>query len=274
MNTRYEERERLAVGGRGEVLLGWDNQLGREVAIKRVRREAEAEDGARLDELVREAQALSTVNHPNVVTVFDAGVDDAGAFIVMERVNGETLEAIVARGALTEKDFSDLVEQTLDGLRAAHQAGVIHLDLKPQNVMLSWGSGGSFRVKLLDFGLANVVQPSDEHETAEEGGMVGSIYFMAPEQFAREPVDVRTDLYAAGCLFYHALTQRCPFGGELALQVMTSHLQHKRVALERLRPDLPAFIPAWVEWLISRQPGDRPASADVALDAFRKKQLP
>jgi tRNA A-37 threonylcarbamoyl transferase component Bud32 len=274
MNTRYQVKEPLASGGRGDVLRGWDSQLGREVAIKRVRRDVEGDNGSMIEDLVREARTLSTVQHPNVVTVYDAGSDDEGAFIVMELVKGETLETIVERGALTEGDFRSLVEQTLDGLLAAHQAGVIHLDLKPQNLMLTWLPGGGFQVKILDFGLAMATRQPVEQEMDDEGAIFGSIYFMAPEQFERVPVDVRTDLYALGCIFYFALTQRYPFNGELGLQVMTAHLQHKRVALERLRPDLSAFVTAWVEWLMSRLPEDRPESSGVALTAFRSQRMP
>ena len=274
MNTRYQVKEPLASGGRGDVVRGWDSQLGREVAIKRVRRDVEGNSGSMIEGLVREARTLSTVQHPNVVTVYDAGEDDDGAFIVMELVKGETLEAIVERGALTEGDFRSLVEQTLDGLLAAHQAGVIHLDLKPQNLMLTWLPGGGFQVKILDFGLAMATRQPVEQEMDEEGAIFGSIYFMAPEQFERVPVDVRTDLYALGCIFYFALTQRYPFNGELGLQVMTAHLQHKRVVLERLRPDLPSFVVAWVEWLMSRMREDRPDSSGAALLAFRSQRMP
>jgi serine/threonine protein kinase len=274
MNTRYQAKEPLASGGRGAVLRGWDSQLGREVAIKRVRRDVEGHNGSMIEDLMREAMTLSTVQHPNVVTVYDVGSDDEGAFIVMELVKGETLETIVERGALTEGDFRSLVEQTLDGLLAAHQVGVIHLDLKPQNLMLTWLPGGGFQVKILDFGLAMATRQPVEPEMDDEGAIFGSIYFMAPEQFERVPVDVRTDLYALGCTFYFALTQRYPFDGELGLQVLTSHLQHHRVELGRLRLDLPAFVTGWVEWLMSRQPEDRPESCGVALMAFRNQRMP
>lgn len=274
MNTRYQIKEPLASGGRGDVLRGWDNQLGREVAIKRVKRGVEGGHESVIEDLVREARTLSTVQHPNVVTVYDVGSNEEGAFIVMELVKGETLEEIVERGALTEVDFGSLAEQTLDGLLAAHQAGVVHLDLKPQNLMLTWLPGGGFQVKILDFGLAMTTQVPVEQETDQEGAIYGSIYFLAPEQFERVPVDVRTDLYALGCIFYFALTKRYPFGGELGVQVMTSHLQHKRVELKRLRPDLPDFVGEWVEWLMSRRPEDRPESSAVALKVFRNKRMP
>jgi HEAT repeat protein len=275
MNTRYQVKGPIAEGGSGEVLLGWDAQLGREVAIKRVRKAAgggEAEGS--IDDLVKEARILSTLQHPNVVTVFDVGTDEDGAFIVMELVKGETLEETVARGALTEGDFETLVGQTLEGMIAAHAAGLIHLDLKPQNLMITWLPSGSFQVKILDFGLAMAASQPVEQVMDEDGGIMGSIFFMAPEQFERSPVDARTDLYALGCIFYYALTKQYPFRGETGPQVMTAHLYHKLRPLAKLRPDLPAFIPQWVDWLMSRLPSERPARTSVALKAYKERQLP
>lgn len=274
MNTRYQVTGPIAEGGRGEVLRGWDSQLGREVAIKKVRKIEGAEDGGGIEDLVKEARTLSTLQHPNVVTVFDVGMDDDGAFIVMELVKGETLEETVARGALTEGDFQTLVTQTLEGMIAAHSAGLIHLDLKPQNLMITWLPSGSFQVKILDFGLAMAATKPVEQSMDEEGGIMGSIFFMAPEQFERSPVDVRTDLYALGCIFYYALTKQYPFRGETGAQVMTAHLYHKLKPLAKLRPDLPAFIPQWVDWLMSRLPSDRPMRTSGALKAFKERKVP
>jgi tRNA A-37 threonylcarbamoyl transferase component Bud32 len=274
MNSRYQNQGPIAEGGRGEVLRGWDTQLGREVAIKRVRAAATDEAPELLDDLVKEARTLSTLQHPNVVTVFDVGTDEGGAFIVMELVKGETLEDTVARGALTESDFENLVHQVLEGMIAAHAAGLIHLDIKPQNVMITWLPSGSFQVKILDFGLAMASAQPVVQETDSDGGILGSVFFMAPEQFERNPVDARTDLYSMGCVFYFALAARYPFRGETSPQVMTAHLYHKMTPLGKLRPDLPAFIPEWVEWLLSRLPQDRPKSTAAALSAFRSKTIP
>ncbi len=274
MNARYQIIGPIAEGGRGEVLRGWDSHLGREVAVKKVRKTREGGSSDSLTELVKEARTLSALQHPNVVTVYDVGVDEEGAFIVMELVKGETLEDIVNRGALTRQDFDTLVTQTLEGMIAAHAAGLIHLDLKPQNLMITWLPSGSFQVKILDFGLAMAAVQPVLQETDSEGAILGSIYFMAPEQFERGTVDSRTDLYSLGCIFYYALTGQYPFQGELAAQVMTAHLYHTLTPLEQLRPDLPAHIPAWVEWLQSRLPSDRPASTAAALKAYREKKVP
>lgn len=274
MNERYEVRELIGEGGLGAVYRGWDRNLDREVAIKRVRAMTGEDARARMDALLREARTLSHLQHPNIVTVYDAGEDDEGTFIVMELLKGETLEDIITRGALTEKDFERLATQTLDGLIAAHALDLVHLDLKPQNVMLTWHASGQFQVKLLDFGLAKVARHPSEQETDEQGAIMGSIFFMAPEQFERAPVDQRTDLYAVGAIFYYALTQQYPFQGDTGPQVMVSHLYHKFTPLARLRPDLPPLLHRWVEWLFSRKPSQRPASAAEALSVLKTRRFP
>lgn len=274
MNPRYQILGPIAEGGRGEVLRGWDSHLGREVAIKKVRTDAsDGADESAMEDLIKEARTLSTLNHPNVVSVYDVGLDEEGAYIVMELVKGETLEDIVSRGAMTVRDFDSLVNQTLEGMIAAHAAGLIHLDLKPQNLMITWLASGAFQVKILDFGLAMAAAQPVTQQTDEEGGIFGSIYFMAPEQFERSPVGPRTDLYSLGCIFYYALTKQYPFQGHTAPEVMTSHLYHQLTPLAKLRPDLTRFYHQWVDWLSSRQAENRPSSTAEALKAFRQKRM-
>ncbi len=260
MNERYELLAPIAEGGLGTVFKARDRQLGREVAIKRLR-----VGNAAVDDLIREAGQQSALQHPNIVAVYESGVDDEGGFIVMELVEGETLEDLVMRGALTGAEFDSLSRQTLAGLSAAHAAGIIHLDLKPENVMLARLPGGGFQVKILDFGLARA---SGRQDADTASGLFGSVHFMAPEQFERADVDVRTDLYALGCLYYYALTQRHPFEGDTKPQVIVAHLYHRVTSLAALRPDLSAPTVQWVEWLIRRQPADRPASVAEALRGY------
>ncbi len=271
MNERYQVLDKIADGGIGAVYRGWDGNLGREVAIKRIRTEEGAMDQAAVDNLIKEARTQSALQHPNIVTVYDVGIDDEGAFVVMELIKGETLDAIIERGALTEVDFESLVSQTLEGLIAAHAVGLIHLDLKPGNLMISWHASGKFQVKILDFGLAKMAQQPVDQNMDDDGAVMGSVHFMAPEQFERLKVDQRTDLYALGAIYYYSLTQRYPFQGDTNMEVMVSHLYHKLTPLAKLRPDLPAHIPAWCERLMSRLPDDRLGSAVEALDAFRNK---
>jgi serine/threonine protein kinase len=268
MKERYELLAPIAEGGLGTVFRARDKQLGREVALKRIRSDKAGDFGSAVESLIREAQQQSLLQHPNIVTVHDAGVDDEGGFIVMELVKGETLEDIIMRGALTAADFDSLVRQTLGGMIAAHEQGIIHLDLKPGNLMITWLPGGGFQVKILDFGLAKTAKQPVQQDTDSQGGLFGSVHFMAPEQFERADVDVRTDIYALGCIFYYALTQKYPFNGDTMPQVMVAHLYHRTKPLAPLRPDLPAHTVQWVEWLINRVPANSPASVAEALQVY------
>jgi serine/threonine protein kinase/HEAT repeat protein len=273
-DNRYEVLGKIADGGLGSVYKAYDRNLRREVALKRVRAETAEETLIRAEELMNEARNLSTLQHPHIVSIYDVGRDDEGAYLVMELLRGETLEDIIERGALNEIDFRELVTQSLEGMIAAHTAGMIHLDVKPQNFMVIWLPSGKFQIKILDFGLAQITNQPMVQEMDDDGAIMGSIYFMTPEQFERSPVDARTDLYSLGCVYYYSLTQNYPFQGETGPEVMASHMYHSHVPLEQLRPDLPVFIHRWVEWLMCRLPDDRPADATVAYESFLKGSFP
>ncbi len=157
MSKRYEIRDQIGKGGLGAVYKALDTQLQREVAIKRVlstasANEAEVKEAAA--KLIAEAQTLSSLNHPNIVTVFDVGQDEEGGFVVMELLKGETLDETVARGVLTQDDFTEVVYQTMEALISAQANNVIHRDIKPTNIMVIWQASGKFQLKILDFGLA------------------------------------------------------------------------------------------------------------------------
>ncbi|MHB1082482.1 MAG: serine/threonine-protein kinase [Prosthecobacter sp.] len=265
MNERYELLAPIAKGGLGAVFRARDTQQGREVAIKRILADKVGGCGTAVDALIREAQKQSKVQHPNVVAVYDFGVDSEGGYIVMELAQGETLEDVILRGALTADDFDTLVRQTLDGMSAVHAMGILHLDLKPGNLMIHRQPDGGLQVKILDFGLAKSTPQAGDPAKEDSGGLLGSIHFMAPEQFEHAAVDERTDLYALGCIYYYALTQKHPFDGETKPQVMAAHLHPRTPPLGTLRPDLPAHTVKWVEWLINRVPANRPASVAAAL---------
>lgn len=271
MSERYTIQGKIGQGGLGAVYKAFDTKLKREVALKRVLtpEEGSKEEVAQAAEkLTQEATALSSLMHPNIVTVFDVGADDSGGFVVMELLDGETLDETVSRGLLTLPDFSEVVNQTLEALIAAQSVNLIHRDLKPTNIMVIWRPSGKFQVKVLDFGLAKVSeQPSIQ--TIDHGdAILGSIYFMAPEQFERRKLDFRTDMYAMGCIYYYSLTGKYPFDGESAPQVMAAHLQHKVKPLKEMRPDLPDEVCQWVMWLINRDITRRPGNAREALERF------
>ncbi|MCX6849219.1 MAG: serine/threonine-protein kinase [Verrucomicrobia bacterium] len=270
MNERYELLAPIAEGGLGAVFRARDSQRGCEVAIKRILADKLGGCGTAVDSLIREARKQSKVQHPNVVAVYDFGVDTEGGFIVMELAEGETLEEVILRSALTADDFDALVRQTLDGMSAVHAMGILHLDLKPGNLMIYRQPDGRLQVKILDFGLAKSTPGAGEPDLKACEGLLGSIHFMAPEQFERAPVDARTDLYALGCIYYYALTQKLPFDGETKPQVMAAHLHPRTPPLGTLRPDLPARTVKWVEWLINRVPANRPASVAAALRVYEE----
>lgn len=273
MNDRYELLAPIAEGGLGTVFRARDRQLGREVAVKRIRADKAQDVGSAVDALIREARQQSAIQHPNIVAVLEAGVDEEGGYLVMELVQGETLEDRLGRAPLSGDEFDQLVRQVLAGMSAAHAAGIIHLDLKPENIMLTPRLGGGIEVKILDFGLARPLAPPDGEADIKRNSLHGSIHFMAPEQFERADVDERTDIYALGCLFYYALTHRHPFDGDTKPQVIVAHLYHRALPLGKLRPDLPAPTVRWIEWLTSRHPAERPSSVAEALKVYENGVL-
>lgn len=277
MSKRYEIREQIGKGGLGAVYKALDTQLQREVAIKRVlstsnATEEEVKEAAA--KLIGEAQTLSSLNHPNIVTVFDVGQDEQGGFVVMELLKGETLDETVARGVLTQEDFTEVVYQTLEALIAAQANNVIHRDIKPTNIMVIWQASGKFQLKILDFGLAKFSKSPSVQTMDQEESVMGSIFFMAPEQFERGELDARTDLYQMGCVFYNALTGQYPFNGETAPQVMNAHLQHRVIPLDQVRPDLSPSICQWVMWMINRDIAHRPKDARDALKHWPRNPEP
>ncbi len=267
---RYEIRGKIGQGGVGAVYRAYDTQLRREVAIKRVLAEGEGleSEEAATKSLLKEATALSSVQHPHICTVYDAGIDTEGPYVVMELINGKTLDEMVERGTLTFDDFREVAIQSQEAMIAAQDLDLIHRDLKPSNVMVCWLPSGRFQVKLVDFGLAKFsAKPS--LQTIDHGDAVfGSIFFMAPEQFERTPLDRRTDMYSLGAMYYYSLAGTYPFNGDTAPQVMASHLQGSVQPLAEVRPDLPAWVCDWVMWHIARNVDDRPDSARTALERF------
>ncbi|MCP4849136.1 MAG: protein kinase [Verrucomicrobiaceae bacterium] len=272
MSERYQIQKKIGQGGLGAVYRAVDTQLKREVALKRLLPPEDSEasqfSSDTAEQLLKEATTLSALQHPNIVTIYDVGKDDKGAFVVMELLKGETFDNTVERGALTEKDFRNVVLQTMEALAAAHHAGVVHRDLKPSNLMVNWLPSGKFQIKVLDFGLAKFSKQPAAQTIDQGDAILGSIYFMAPEQFERAPLDARTDLYSMGALYHYCLTGKYPFDGDSAPQVMAAHLQHRVTPLGNLRPDLPAWMGDWVMQLISLSPADRPSSAQDALERF------
>jgi serine/threonine protein kinase len=270
MEERYEIKGKIAQGGLGSVYKAHDLRMSRDVAIKRILIDANDKTftSEATRQLIKEASALASLQHPNIVTIYDVGQDDEGPFVVMELLTGQTLEEIVSNGSFTWEDFRQLAMQSLEAIIAAQELQIVHRDIKPGNIMLTWLPSGKFQVKVVDFGLAKLSTKPSLQTIDQSDGVFGSIYFMGPEQFERIPIDQRVDLYALGSVFYYALTGTYAFDGENVVEVMTSHLQHHVTSIEEVRAGIPLWVCNWIMWLINRQPADRPASARDALLVF------
>jgi serine/threonine protein kinase/HEAT repeat protein len=270
MDDRYEIRGKIAQGGLGSVYKAHDVRMSRDVAIKRIL--TNVDDNSIADEatrqLIKEASALASLQHPNIVTIYDVGKDAEGPFVVMELLTGQTLEEIITHASFTWDDFRQLAMQSLEALIAAQELHIVHRDIKPGNIMLTWLPSGKFQVKVVDFGLAKLSTKPSLQTIDQSDGVFGSIYFMGPEQFERIPIDQRVDLYALGSVFYYALTGSYAFDGDNAVEVMASHLHHHVIPIQEVRAGIPLWACNWVMWLINRQPSDRPSSAREALEIF------
>ena len=258
---RYVIDRKLGSGGEGSVYLAYDQLLNRHVAIKSVHTGADAITDA--TGAFNEAKRLASLQHPNIITIFDFLPDHENVFVVMEFINGESLDNLSQ--PMEVRVFWDFARQCLDALGAAHSLGMVHRDIKSANIMITWSEGGEARVKLLDFGLAKIIAAPSEQTLDHAGALTGSIYFLSPEQLNCQPIDHRTDFYSLGCVFYRALTLRNPFQGVGIPSIIATHLQHDFIPLAEYRPDLPEGLAAWVEQLFSFSPDDRPPNAAAAV---------
>ncbi|HEV8331447.1 MAG TPA: protein kinase [Steroidobacteraceae bacterium] len=222
---RYDVIDLLGVGGMGTVYRALDASLGREVALKALA-EAFRGDSASLRRFEREARVLATLNHPNIATIYGFERLEGSPFLVLERVEGDTLAQRLSRGPMPVADALAVALQIVAGLEEAHAQGVIHRDLKPSNVMLTRGG----RVKLVDFGLAKTVNPratsqEDAEPITKVGIVLGTARYMSPEQVMGEDVDARTDVWAFGCVLYEMLTGRPAFPGRSVSEAVAAVLR-------------------------------------------------
>jgi TolB-like protein/predicted Ser/Thr protein kinase len=233
----YRVLDRLGEGGMGAVYQARDTRLGRLVALKVIRPDwARDPDGRR--RFVREAQAASALNHPNILTIYEIGADGDLDYIVMEYVDGGTLADLLRSGPLEPEQALPLAAQVADALVAAHAASIVHRDLKPSNIMMAAGD----RVKVVDFGLAKVMAGAPTDETADAltrgGAIVGTTPYMSPEQAAGRPVDGRSDLFSLGTILYEMLTGRRPFSGDSTAGTLAAILRDTPAPIPGLAPDV------------------------------------
>ncbi|WP_404383246.1 Stk1 family PASTA domain-containing Ser/Thr kinase [Knoellia locipacati] len=255
LDGRYRVLERLADGGMASVYLAVDTRLDREVALK-VMRPHLARDEAFRSRFHREARSAARLSHPGVVAVFDQGEDDGRMFLAMEYVPGHTLrEVIEAEGALTPRAAVDIMLPVLDALAAAHRAGIIHRDVKPENVILREDGA----VKVADFGLARAV--TSHTVTSSSGLLLGTVSYLSPEQVERGIADARSDVYAAGLLLFEMLTGSKAFDGDTAINVAYQHVHAGAPRLRDRDPHAPEILDELVATATSRDPDGRPADA-------------
>jgi len=257
----------------GEVYLAWDSELERPVAVK-VLPQVVAADTTRIERFIREAKAASALNHPNILTVYDAGHSDGMRFIVTEYIEGHVLRTKIAQGSLDVRTTLDIGMQIASALTEAHRAGIVHRDIKPENVMLR----PSGAVKLLDFGLAKLTQGpvfDDDGATRSEsrrapsatraGMMLGTYGYMAPEQLRGSDVDTRADLFSLGVLIYELVSGRRPFGGVTTTDVIVAILKEDPQPLSRVAPDVPPELDRIVAKLLEKEPDRRYQAAQDLL---------
>gem|GEM_PF-383361 len=258
---RYRLLQRLGAGSTATTYVAEDLALGRRVAIK-LFHPAALTDPADLARFEREARAAAAVTHPNVVRVYDAGVDKDRRFLVMEWVDGIDLKQFIRqRGRLPLEEAARIMSDLLQGLAAIHQAGIVHRDVKPQNVLIDRAG----RAKLTDFGIARVVRDPGATET---GTILGSAAYMAPEQALGKPVTPAADLYAAGIILYELLTGQLPFTSQSPVEVMYQHVHAQPLPPRRLNPTIPPAVEAVILRALAKAPEERYRSAEAMAAAL------
>ncbi|MFE2935216.1 Stk1 family PASTA domain-containing Ser/Thr kinase [Streptomyces sp. NPDC059278] len=261
LDGRYRVDARIAVGGMATVYRAVDTRLDRVLALK-VMHPALATDASFVERFIREAKSVARLAHPNVVAVFDQGAQGQYVYLAMEYVAGCTLRDVLRdRGALQPRAALDILEPVLAALGAAHRAGFVHRDMKPENVLI----GDDGRVKVADFGLVRAVGTV----TNTTGSVLGTVSYLAPEQIEDGSADTRTDVYACGVVLYEMLTGAKPHGGETPAQVLYQHLNEPVPAPSAAVPGLPAELDDLVASATARNPEARPFDAVALLAETR-----
>jgi serine/threonine protein kinase/Leucine-rich repeat (LRR) protein len=260
----------LGEGGMGTVYLAEDTRLGRQVALKTMKAALAANPLAH-QRFLREARTAARLGHDHIVPIYYVGEADGTPFLAMPLLKGESLDTLLRRtaGPLPVPLAVRIARETLSALQAAHEAGLIHRDIKPPNIWLEAPSG---RVKVLDFGLAKsaetVLESEAESQLTAQGAIVGTPAYMAPEQARGQTVDARADLFSLGCVLYEMLTGSRPFTGKDTLAILMSLASYTPPAPHTIRSDCPAAVSAIVMRLLEKDPAARPPSAQAVIDSL------
>ena len=256
---RYRLDELVGTGGMSSVFRAHDTMLERDVALK-ILHPHYTRDAEYVERFRREARAAAQIAHPNVVTVIDRGEHEGRQFIVFEYIPGENLKEVVERrGPLAVREAIDLALQVARGLAYAHEQGLVHRDVKPQNVLLN----GDGRAKVTDFGIARSLDVVAGSGMTQPGTMLGTSHYIAPEQARGEGVDAQSDVYSLGCVLYELLTGDVPYRGESFLVVAMRHTNDPVPSVLDRRPDVPVRVSMAVERAMAKDPARRFPSMDA-----------
>src|SRR5437016_2115257 len=265
---RYEIRSKIGEGGMGEVYLAQDTKLNRKVAVKFLPIESIANEQAN-KRLLREARAAATLDHPNICAVHEIAEKNECTFIVMQYVEGQTIDVRLKGKPLDLSESLSIATQVADALAEAHAHGIIHRDIKPQNIMITPRG----QAKVMDFGLAKVVDSAVESEAETmsvltvPGVILGTIPYMSPEQVKGEQVDARTDIFSFGVVLYEAISGQQPFAGASAAATASAILTHEPAPLAHFAPDIPAEVQRIVRKCLEKNRERRyQTMREVALD--------
>lgn len=276
--SRYEIRSKLAEGGMGEVYLAWDSELNRTVAVK-VLNQAIAANEQRVRRFIQEAQAASALNHPHILTIHEIGSSGNRRFIATEFIDGDTLRKRINKGSQNLNEILEFAIQTAGALSAAHTAGIVHRDIKPDNIMVRRDG----YIKVLDFGLAKLAEPPGFASDGEaltkamvntrEGTIMGTANYMSPEQARGMDVDARTDLWSLGVVLYEMIAGKPPFAGETATDSLSLILQKDPVPLTRYVKDIPPELERIVSKALTKDREERYQTAkDLLIDLRNLKR--
>ena len=274
----YVVLDKIGQGGMGVVLKARHRRMDRLVALKTLPRPAMKQPGA-VERFYREVKAAARLNHPNIVTAYDAGECQGVHYLVMEYVDGQDLASLIKEhGPLPISQALEFVIQAARGLAYAHQQGIVHRDIKPGNLLVD----RSGVVKILDMGLARFLVPSSQTSQTEEpltgtAQVMGTCDYMAPEQaVSTHHVDGRADIYSLGCTLYRLITGRTPYQGHTLLEVLMAHREAPIPSMRALRPEVPEPLDAVFQRMVAKQPEDRYASMGevvTALEACQAKRV-
>ena len=250
INDRYEIIKMIGEGGMANVYLANDNILERKVAIKVLRGDL-SNDEKFIRRFKREALSVSNLSHPNIVEVYDVGEEDGNYYIVMEYIEGKTLKQLLQkRGALTLPEVIDIMSQLTDGLSHAHEAYIIHRDIKPQNIMIE----DNGLVKITDFGIAMALNSTQLTQT---NSVMGSVHYLPPEQANGKGSTIKSDIYSLGILMYELLAGSVPFKGDTAVEIALKHMKEKMPSIRKQNPTIPQSVENIVLKATAKNPKNR-----------------